>query len=85
MTTIPVYSSRSFVWSGSFGTADESTLIKVGSVSAPDGWAGVAVESGRTGHIRLFNPVEDPSQNNYDGEFMIYSFKDEVFVKIWNY
>ena len=83
MTTIPVYSSRSFVWSGSFGTADESTLIKVDTEHMVGDYHGVLIKSAKTGEVKYFEPVYD--EDGYDGEFMIYSFKDEVFVKIWNY
>ena len=83
MKKIPVYSSRSFDWKGNHGTTEQSKLVEVGSDVVPDGWNGVAIQSAKTGKIALFNPIYD--EDGYDGEFMIYSFKDEVFVRIWNY
>ena len=86
MKHIPVYSSTSFAWKGYHGTTEESKLVKLGSYAAvPDGWNGVAIESSKTGLVLLFSPIEDPSENGYDGEFMIYSYKDKYFVQIWNY
>jgi hypothetical protein len=85
MKTIPVYSSTSFNWKGNHGTTENSKLIEVCKTTVPKGWNGVAIQSTKTGKIALFNPVEDPSENGYDGEFMIYSHKDEVFVQIWIY
>ena len=82
---IPVYCSTSFEWKGNSGYTEESKLKKVAGTVAPEGWNGIAIQSARTGHIMLFNPVEDPGQNGYDGEYMIYSCNDQYFVQIWNY
>jgi hypothetical protein len=85
MITVPVYCSSAFDWKGNTGMTEESKLVKVGGASAPDGWRGVAIQSSQTGKIMFFTPVEDPSEDGYDGEFMIYSCNDQYFVQIWNY
>lgn len=85
MKKIPVYCSSSFDWKGNTGMAEESKLVKVGHTVADDGWNGVVIQSAKTGKILFFNPVPDPSENGYDGEFMIYSHKDQYFLQIWNY
>ena len=85
MKTISVVSSDGFSWKGNHGTAEASKLSTVAQTQVPDGWNGVAIQSSKTGKILLFNPVEDPSENGYDGEFMIYSHNDQYFVQIWNY
>jgi hypothetical protein len=85
MKSIEVYSSACFEWKGNHGTTEESKLKTVAYTQVPNGWNGVAIQSGKTGKILLFNPVEDPHENGYDGEFMIYSHNDQYFVQIWNY
>ena len=85
MKNIPVYCSTSFGWRNNHGSTEESKLIEVAKVRAPDGWRGIAIQSAKTGDILLFNPVEDPGENGYDGEFMIYSYNDKYFVQVWNY
>ena len=85
MKRIPVYCSTSFCWKGNHGSTEQSRLIQMGSIGVHDAWVGVAIQSHKTGKILLFNPVEDPSENGYDGEFMIYSCNDQYFVQIWNY
>ena len=83
MKTIPVLCSSSFNWKGNHGSTENSKLVTVGHTQVAKGWMGVAIQSTKTGKIALFNPVYD--EDGYDGEFMIYSHKDEVFVQIWNY
>lgn len=83
MKTIPVICSTSFGWKGNKGSTNQSDLIEVGNTSVPKGWMGVAIQSSKTGKIALFNPVYD--EDGYDGEFMVYSHNDKVFVSIWNY
>ena len=85
MKTIPVLCSSSFNWKGNHGSTENSKLVTVGHTQVAKGWMGVAIQSTKTGKIALFNPVEDPSENGYDGEFMIYSHNDQYFVQIWIY
>ena len=83
MKTISVVSSDGFSWKGNHGTTEASKLSTVAQTQVPNGWNGVAIQSSKTGKILLFNPVYD--EDGYDGEFMIYSHKDQYFVQIWNY
>jgi len=85
MKSIEVYSSDCFDWKGNTGMTEESKLKTAAYTQVANGWNGVAIQSHKTGKILFFNPVEDPSQNGYDGEFMIYSCNDQYFVQIWNY
>lgn len=85
MKIIPIYCSYSFEWKGNHGSTEESRLMKVGTTDVPKDWHGIAIKSHNTGKVLLFDPVEDPGENGYDGEFMIYSHNDKYFVQIWNY
>lgn len=85
MKSIEVYCSTCFDWKGNHGSTQESKLKTAAYTQVASGWNGVAIQSSKTGKILLFNPVEDPSENGYDGEFMIYSHNDKYFVQIWNY
>lgn len=77
----PVFCSSSFDWKNKKGTANKSELFQLGY--AADETRGIAVKSARTGIVKYFEPVYD--EDGYDGEFMVYSCDDEVFVTIWNY
>lgn len=83
-SAVPIYCSSSFEWKdGTHASCNESELIKLETQHMVGNYDGIVIRSAKTGKEKYFEPVYD--EDGYDGEFMVYSCDDELFVTIWNY